>query len=264
MSKKWSPILSVLLIIAAFAIGSMWTKIQFLQSGQPAGGSGAVVNTQQPAAVANVPKTDKPNVELFVMSYCPFGLQTQKAMVSAVELLGNKINFQPRWVSYAMHGQKEVEENLRQFCIAKEQPEKYLSYLRCFVTANDTADCQNKAGLDMAKLNTCFTGSDNQFGIMKAFNDKASWISGQYPKFAIDEPLNTKYSVRGSPTLVINGVTVNAARSANELKSLICSAFKNPPGECQKNLTTSQEAPGAGAIGLAYNPPAGGGTGGCQ
>ena len=263
MEKKYSPILVVLLIVASFAIGSMWTKIQYLQ-GSVSNPPGTVTAQVTPAPTQTVTKSNKPNVELFVMSYCPYGLQTQKAMVPVAELLGSKIAYTTKWVSYAMHGQKEVEENLRQYCIQQIQPEKYLAYLRCFVAANDTTGCQQKVGIDTTKLQACYTNSDNQFGIMKAFNDKGSWLSGQYPKFAIDEALNTKYGVQGSPTLVVNGQTVNAPRSAEELKKIVCAAFTNPPSDCQKTLTTTQEAPGAGAIGLAYNPPAGSGTGGCQ
>jgi hypothetical protein len=37
-----------------------------------------------------VPKTDKPVVELFVMAFCPYGVQAEKAMAPVVDLLGKK------------------------------------------------------------------------------------------------------------------------------------------------------------------------------
>lgn len=76
----------------------------------PSTGSG-----QAPAT--NAPKSDKPTVQLFVMSYCPYGLQEEKGLIPAVQALGNKINFKLEFVSYSMHGQKEVNENLLQYCI---------------------------------------------------------------------------------------------------------------------------------------------------
>ncbi|HEY9704050.1 MAG TPA: hypothetical protein V6C58_16490, partial [Allocoleopsis sp.] len=37
----------------------------------------------------NMPKTDKPTVELFVMSHCPFGTQAEKGMLPALRALGD-------------------------------------------------------------------------------------------------------------------------------------------------------------------------------
>ncbi|MEM2131153.1 MAG: GILT family protein, partial [Candidatus Woesearchaeota archaeon] len=71
-------------------------------------------------------KKDKPEVQLFVMSHCPFGTQMEKGILPVVELLGNKIDFKVRFVYYAMHGEVEVKEQLRQYCIQKEQQDKYL------------------------------------------------------------------------------------------------------------------------------------------
>ncbi|MCX6816438.1 MAG: hypothetical protein NTZ93_01020 [Candidatus Beckwithbacteria bacterium] len=244
------PILVGLLVIAAFAIGSMWTQLKVLKSGQKI--ASPVPQAQQAAEpVVPAPKSDKPIVELFVMSYCPFGLQTQKAIVPVMELLKDKADIAVRFVYYAMHGQKEVEENLRQYCIEKEQNDKYIAYLRCFVASNDTASCQQKAGINTQKMQTCYTATDQQVGIMKAFNDKTTWLSGQFPLFSVEKTLNDKYKVGGSPTLVINGQQVNAPRSSDALKKVICEAFNNPPAECQKTLNTNAEQAGLGEIGVA-------------
>ena len=90
-------------------------------------GTNSTTNTQdtQPTP-SDSPKTDKPVVELFVMAYCPYGTQAEKGILPAVRTLGNKIDFKVRFVYYAMHGEKEVKENLNQYCIQKEQPDKYL------------------------------------------------------------------------------------------------------------------------------------------
>ena len=185
------------------------------------------------------------------MSYCPYGLQTQKAIIPVMELLKDKANITVRFVDYAMHGQKEVEENLRQYCIEKEQNDKYISYLRCFVASNNTTTCQQKAGINVSKMQSCYNATDQEVGIMKAFNDKTTWISGQFPPFNVEKDLNDKYQVGGSPTLVINGQEVSAPRSSEALKQVICNAFNNAPAECQKKLNTSDEQPGPGEIGAA-------------
>ena len=78
-------------------------------------------------AVQDLVKADKPKVELFVMSHCPYGTQAEKGMIPVVELLKDKISFEVKFVDYAMHGKKELDEQLRQYCIQKEQKAKFLT-----------------------------------------------------------------------------------------------------------------------------------------
>ena len=78
-------------------------------------------------------KSDKPNVELFVMSHCPFGTQAEKGIIPVVNLLKNKINFSVKFVDYSMHGKSEIDENTLQYCIQKEESKKYIPYLTCFL-----------------------------------------------------------------------------------------------------------------------------------
>ena len=54
-----------------------------------------------------IPKSDKPEVELFIMSYCPYGTQAEKGILPVVALLGDKIDFKIRAVHYVLHGDKE-------------------------------------------------------------------------------------------------------------------------------------------------------------
>lgn len=213
------------------------------------GGDGSQGTPQQ----TNVPKSDKPTVELFVMSHCPFGTQSEKGMLPAVRTLGDKVDFKVRFVYYAMHGKKEVDEQLNQYCIQKEQPSKYLNYLACFL--NDSAGqgsptagaaCMVSTGVDKTKLSTCVAAADSQFEITKNFNDRASWLSGQFPLFNTDKDLNTKYSVGGSPTLIINGVQSNAGRDSASYLAAICNAFNNKPAECDTQLSGVSPGPGFG------------------
>jgi hypothetical protein len=247
-------VLGVLVIASSYFVGYFVGK-----QGAPAGGTvvkAPVVTppAQQPAAqqapaTPNVPKTEKPKVELFIMSYCPYGLQMQKAYVPAAKLLAGKADMTVKWVSYAMHGEKEVQENTRQYCIQKEQADKYLAYATCFVGSTDTAACQKEAGIDATKLQTCYDAADKQFSISANFADKASWLSGQFPQYNVDKAANQQYGVQGSPTMVINGQQVQIGRSSEAVKQAICAAFTTPPKECQTALNTAQENPGAGPIG---------------
>ncbi len=200
-----------------------------------------------PTPPANIPKTDRPKVELFVMSYCPFGLQMQKAYAPAWELLEGKADIDVKFVSYAMHELKEVEENTRQYCIEQEEPSKYIAYLKCFTTSGDYKSCMSTAAINTSKIDRCYTATDKKFGVMAEYNNKSKWLSGRFPVYPIHQKLNDTYGVQGSPTLIINGVLAEVGRTPEAVKQAICAAFTNPPVECGQPLSNLAFQPGFGA-----------------
>lgn len=206
-------------------------------------------NTNTNTQTSQVPKTDKPVVELFVMSHCPYGTQAEKGIIPVLDLLGDKVDFKLRFVYYAMHPSAgEMEEQTRQYCIQKEQSEKLIPYLKCFLKAGDSSSCLTEAGIDKTKMNTCVSVTDKEFKITENKNDKSKWLSGNYPLFNIDKELNTKYGVAGSPTLVINGVEAQSARDPASYLKTVCGAFSEgkTPEECDEELVTSSYSPGFG------------------
>lgn len=221
------------------------------------------VATQQPVDTAlatipiNITKSDKPKVELFVMANCPYGLQMEKALIPAYNLLKNKADIDIRFVSYAMHGKEEVEENTKQYCAQEQDKDKYFSYLDCYASTQNSASCLKQAGLNEKSLTSCIDKSNKQFGIMDKYNDQTTWLSGRYPIYPIHQDLNDKYGVQGSPTLVINGTQVEAGRTPNALKDVICSSFTNPPAECGQTLALASPQPGFGT-GLTQDTAVGG------
>jgi thiol-disulfide isomerase/thioredoxin len=192
---------------------------------------------KQEAAAApekkEVPKSDKPTVELFVMSYCPYGLQMERGILPVLEQLGNKIDYKLRFTSYTLHGQKEVDENVRQYCIQKNQPTKLSAYLKCFwdKSTGESTACMKTVGINTLQLNTCVAATNKQY-------------SPTEQSFLIDKELNDKYGVKGSPTLVVNGVNNDVARDSQGILSYICGAFNNPPAECSKALSATSPASG--------------------
>lgn len=191
-------------------------------------------------------KTDKPVVDVFVMSYCPYGTQIEKGLLPVLRLLQGKIDARIRFVDYAMHGKKELDENITQYCIQKDTPEKFYDYLECFLETEDSKGCVQKLGIDPEKLAKCTDDTDKEFKVSENFQDKSTW-KGNFPTFNIDSEDNLKYQVAGSPTLVINGQKiVPLGRDANSLLQAICSAFKNPPKECDEKLSADTPSPGFG------------------
>jgi glutaredoxin len=206
------------------------------------------VNNNQNTTPA-VSKKDKPEVELFVMSHCPYGAQMEKGLLPVLEILGDKIDFQLKFCDYAMHGEKELDEQLEQYCVQKETPDKLISYLNCFLTDGDESDsCFQKVGIDKSKIESCVSTTDKQFKVKENFNDKNTY-KGRYPTFDVYKSDNLKYGVQGSPTLVINGQIVSSSRDSASLLKNICSGFNNPPEECSKTLSSTAPSPGFGFSG---------------
>lgn len=239
----------------------------FPQAMDVAGGSVAKKDESADAktdseAVADVvkEKSDKPKVELFVMSHCPYGLQMEKGIIPVIKLLGDKVDFKIKFNDYAMHGEKELKEQLSQYCIQKEQADKYLTYLGCFTKNGDSGvdDCLNSAKIDKNKLEGCIAKTDKEYKVLDNFNNKVGF-KGQFAGFEIFKADNEKYNVGGSPTLVINGAQSNSGRDSKSLLKSLCSAFNNPPKECSTELSGDAPTPGFGA-GAA--PSGGSGSGG--
>ncbi|MFQ6057203.1 MAG: hypothetical protein ACE5J3_14625, partial [Methanosarcinales archaeon] len=97
--------------------------------------------------------------------------------------------------------------------------------------------------------------TDDKFEITKTFKESEE----RFPPYPVDAELSQKYGVRGSPTFVGNGKTISVTRSANGIKEAVCSAFNNPPEECNQNLSTTAEQPGFGAMGAGGSASSGGG-----
>lgn len=168
-------------------------------------------------------KSDKPVVELFVMTHCPYGTQAEKGFIPFMEsAIKNKVDAKIRFVHYTMHGEVEDKETLRQVCIREEQSSKYLTYLREFLNEGNSASAGISANVDEAKISQCISNGNAE----------------KY--YAEDSELSQQYGVQGSPTLIINGVEASSGRSASAYLQTACSAFNNAPSECNTLQLSSQ------------------------
>lgn len=220
----------------------------------PIGGSAnAVASGAQSQNPTEVPKSAKPKVELFVMALCPYGTQMEKGIIPVVNLLGNNIDFSLKFVSYAMHGKTEIDENTRQYCIQKEQNSRFMTYMACYLKDGNSDSCLISAGIDKGRLNSCIMAADKQFGITVNYENEEGWLSGQFPVYSVNELEAEQYGVQGSPTLVINGAQVSSGRDPASLLDTICAAFTDAPEECGNTLSSASPSPGFG-----YDTSAGG------
>ena len=193
-----------------------------------------------------ITKSDRPQIELFVMSFCPYGTQAEKGLLPVVKLLKNKIDFHLRFVDYAMHGKEELDEQLKEYCLIQKEPEKLFEYLECFLKSENKGEvCLDEIQANRNQLNTCIRETDEEFKITANYNDKSTW-KGQYPLFSIHKDLNEKYGVGGSPALVINGKEAQSSRNPAAYLKTICSYFEKQPAECEEKLSETTPQPGFG------------------
>jgi len=200
----------------------------------------------QQASLEDIPQQEKANVKLFIMSYCPFGLQAQKALLPVMDLLKDEADIKIHFVNYIMHDKLEIDENLRQYCIQEQQPEKLIPYLNCFLEAGEAEKCLTQVNINESSLDTCLTQADEEYGVYADYEDKESWLSGRYPLFKVDDELNKEYGVGGSPTLVINDQVVSPDRTPEGYKQAICMGFETLPDQCAQTLSTKSPTSGLG------------------
>jgi glutaredoxin len=191
-------------------------------------------------------KVDRPKVELFVMSFCPYGVQAEQIMKPVYDILGNYSDIEVRFIANvggdrpqdvdSLHGTNEAMEDMRQLCIAKYYgKDKLWTYLNDF-----DAGCYSTYR-DSAALNTCWKGVADKYGINTTKIEDCVNTEGVQMMRA-EEALTAQYGVSGSPTVVINGVTYSGARSSSAFFDAICATFNTPPAVCGTTVSSTDAA----------------------
>lgn len=148
----------------------------------------------------------KPQVELFVMSFCPFGVQAEEELLPFIEKYGDAVNFNLRFIANlveengsdalkftSLHGEVEVIENLRQIAVSQLYPDQFFDFLLCRAKHLESAwtECAEKVGLDIGKVN------------QEMESERTKEL------FAVDIQRSNALGIKSSPTLVIDGKVVS-------------------------------------------------------
>lgn len=152
---------------------------------------------------ARTARTGKPTLELFVMSYCPYGVQAEEKLIPIVKKFGDKIDFKLQFIAQekkepsaqyitpftSLHGYPEVAENIRQLLIAREYPDQYLDYILCRGKKLDTSweACAEKLGIDVAKIQKLFDSPEAE----QLFRENITRAA--------------ELGIRASPTILVDG-----------------------------------------------------------
>ena len=206
------------------------------------------MNRSVAAAATPPPKqpvrSSRPVVDLYVMSFCPYGTQAEQGMVPVEQLLGSKADFRIRFITTvsgttidsvsSLHGPEEAREDLRQVCIQANDPAHFWGYLSSFddlcypLRGNSSAlgSCRLNvtatSGVDTTGIGTCISGA----GGIALLKTDAEDAAGN--------------GATASPTLLINGLEYSGARTPEAYKEAVCNSFVSEPAECNTTLASSQ------------------------
>ena len=192
--------------------------------------------TDTPQTAEEIPQSDKPVVELYLMSFCPYGNRAENTMQPVYDLLKDYIDFKVHYIVSvsgtsvsSLHGQPEVDQNIREACVLKNNGlDKWWTFT---VYVNDNCGSDG----------SCWQTAASTAGV--STSSISSCVSSQGLTLMNEEAAATDLArASGSPTMLINNVQSNAVYSYENpeaYKQAICSAFTTAPEACEQVLSGS-------------------------
>lgn len=182
---------------------------------------------------AVIKKMKEVNVELFVMSFCPYGNQAEEIIPQIKEKFGDRVRIIPHYIITdlgnnqfrSLHGDQELHQDVREVCVYKLFGEDaWLNFVLAInksCSASNADSCwENVArdlNLDVDAIKECY---DNEFASIASEEARISQLKG----------------VTGSPTTLIGGWYRADIRDPN-FPALLCSFMENPPeGACEGKI----------------------------
>ena len=224
-------ILSLIIIGATGYFAKFWYDALF--SNKPISSDVATKQsataTPSPETATIIEKTQKPKVNLFVMSFCPYGNLAENTIKPVIDLLGDKVDWNLNYVVSvngttvsSLHGQPETDQNVRELCVGElynsAKMWDFILYVNenCGSNGSCWKDGAISLGLDTGVIETCV--ADKTLELMTA-----------------EAKIASEFGAQASPTFFINGTKDNSIYSygnPNVVKEAICSAFVETPEEC--------------------------------
>lgn len=180
-------------------------------------------------------------LDVFVMSQCPFGVKALNALPEVIEAFKEdgitlNINFiadlLPNGSFKALHGQPEVDENIRELCAIKHYGKdyKFMDYILCRNKDIRNADWKPCAtnGIDAAVIEKCFSGEEGK--ALLAENLKIA----------------KGLEIGASPTWLANNKFKFSGIAPEQIKKQFCDHNKDLKG-CSKTLSGDAKGTGGGA-----------------
>jgi len=217
-------------------------SLMFVQAPIRLSGQTPLNPTPQQAPV-EVPKADKPTAELYVWSYCPYGVITQEPYIEAIKTLSGTVDAKVI-LYHDGHGDYELQQNKIQAVIQKYYPELYLDYAAGFV--EEIYPLCNSRGTGISDRTQLECDTEESTKLMEKLNIDVTEVmklieSEGDELFALDRQKASEAQVTGSPSLVLNGVKIQGfSRTAEGIKNAICTGFNDLPEVCSAELENEE------------------------
>ncbi|GEM_PF-4756762 len=173
-------------------------------------------------------------VELFIMSYCPYGALAVNEVKRLKEAFGDDIKIRVRYVMQregdalrSLHGDEETFENARQMCIAKDYPAALYNYLWCLYGENEDGGgeaCAKRNAIDYEAVSKCAQSDETKQAL-----------------FAEAEACDA-LDISASPTWIVHGKVKFNSVDAAEVAQYLCTRSFDVPG-CKKELPKKDGQP---------------------
>jgi len=206
------------------------------------------------AAKKPVPQ-DRLPVDLYVMSLCPYGVQAENGLIPVAKALNDYVDLRLHFIAglvkdstvpiptfQSLHGQPEVDENIRQVCIQKIAPDKLFDYVlerNKNVRAPDWQSAAKAVKVDPSAVEKCV--SSGQGAKLHAENIKAA----------------EERKANGSPTIDVAGKPYQKGRSQKAFAVALCGALKDKgvtPDACKDLSKFPGDASGSDQAGCDNAP----------
>ena len=185
-------------------------------------------------------RKEVPNkLEVFVMSQCPFGVKALNAMEEVLKNFNGKVDFSVHYIANgtaasgftSLHGQGEVDENVRELCAMKSYGKsyKFMDYVLCrnkAITSTNWEGCAAN-GIDAKAIKKCAEGDEG-----KKLHEE-------------DIKLANSLGIGSSPTWIANGKFKFSGIDAETVRSNLCQHNKDLKG-CENKLTGNTAGPSGG------------------
>ncbi|MBN2361549.1 MAG: hypothetical protein JXR83_19005, partial [Deltaproteobacteria bacterium] len=220
-------------------------------------------------------RKEEPNkLDLFAMSQCPFGVKAFNAMREVIENFGNRVDFDVHFIANgtaaegfrALHGQPEVDENIREICAIKYYPKnfQYMDYVWCrnlnirddnweaCTSAHDSIcskpDDKTKAVCESLKAQSEIVAKAKKIDVARM----KKCFEGTEGKKLLEEDIKIANSagIGASPTWIANNKFKFSGIDAETIRKNICDHNSGLKG-CENTLTGMQPRVAPGPKGSA-------------
>jgi hypothetical protein len=207
---------------------------------------------------------DKINLDLFVMSQCPFGVQAEETIIPLLARFGGRITIKFHYVAsidqnqqvQSMHGKDEVDEDQRQLIIGYLYPDRLQKYLLARAKnyqSNNWKSVAESLGISTGAVKKMMQSKEGKKIFLKAIQTSMERRINSSPTLYIDDQ---KYAGIIMPTGINDFVSsnINSVNSINSVSPDQCTGLPDGTACNDGNACTLIDVCVGGAVCVGTTP----------